>query len=116
MRLFEGTPFDIPPRCDRCGELEADCQCPPPSAPPREWAAPETQTVNVRVEKRKKGKRVTVIRGLSAETTDLPELLTRLKNHCGAGGAVKDDDVEVQGDHQQRICDALRDLGYKVKG
>ena len=113
MRLFEGTEFDIPPRCDRCGELEADCVCPPP---PREWAAPETQSVSVQLEKRKKGKQVTVVRGLNAETTDLPQLLTRLKNLCGAGGAVKGSDIEVQGDQQQRVRDALAKIGYKVKG
>ena len=113
MRLFEGTEFDIPPRCDRCGELEADCVCPPP---PCEWAAPETQTVTIRMEKRRKGKQVTVIRGLDAETTDLSQLLTRLKNLCGAGGAIKDNDIEVQGDQQQRVRQAMQEIGYKLKG
>ena len=28
-RLFAGTPWDRPPTCERCGELEAECKCPP---------------------------------------------------------------------------------------
>ena len=111
MRLFEGTEFDIPPRCDQCGELEEDCVCPPP---PKEFAAPESQRVSIATEKRKKGKQVTLVRGLSAETSDLPTLLTALKNVCGAGGTVKGDEIEIQGDHRQRVRDQLAALGYRV--
>ena len=67
MRLFEGTEFDRPPRCDVCGQLEADCQCPPP--PPLR-IPPEKQTAKISVERRKKGKTVTVIRGLPAVGND----------------------------------------------
>ena len=51
MRLFEGTPFDRPPTCERCGQLESNCTC-PPLAPPR--IPPEKQTARLSVEKRKK--------------------------------------------------------------
>ena len=113
MRLFEGTPFDRPPRCERCGELEADCTC-PPEPPPR--IPPEEQTARLSVEKRKKGKRVTVVRGLSAEGNDLPALLTQLKNTCGAGGAIKEDVLEIQGDQLDTVRQALRNIGYRVSG
>jgi len=76
MRLFEGTPFDRPPRCERCGALEEECTCPPPRFPP------ESQTVRLAVEKRRKGKVVTALRGLSVEGNDLPELLRQLKSAC----------------------------------
>jgi translation initiation factor 1 len=112
MRLFEGTKFDIPPRCDRCGALEADCQCPPPP-PPR--IPPSEQTAKIAVEKRKKGKTVTAIRGLPAIGNDLPELLTRLKNACGAGGTLKDDVIEIQGKQVERIRELLLQIGFKVK-
>jgi translation initiation factor 1 len=111
MRLFEGTPFDIPPRCDRCGKLESECNCPPLPAP---RVAPEEQTVRVTVEKRKRGKIATVIRGLVNDQY-LAELLTALKSACGAGGTVKDGEVEVQGDHLARVQQLLRDRGYRVK-
>jgi translation initiation factor 1 len=113
MRLFEGTPFDRPPRCDRCGLLESECVCPPPPTPP---LPPEKQTAKLAVEKRKKGKTVTVVRGLPAQGNDLPALLAQLKNACGAGGTVKDDELEIQGNHLDRVRDLLSDMGYRVRG
>ena len=113
MRLFEGTPFDRPPRCEQCGQLEADCQC-PPAPPPR--VPPGEQTARLSVEKRKKGKVVTVVRGLSSEGNDLAELLTQLKTACGAGGTLKEGDLEIQGNHLDRVRQLLRTIGYRVKG
>ena len=113
MRLFEGTPFDRPPRCEQCGELEAECRCPPPK-PVR--IPPEQQTARIAVEKRKNGKRVTVVRGLPAEGNDLAALLTALKSHCGAGGTTKDDELEIQGDQLDRVRQKLLTLGYRVRG
>ncbi len=112
-RLFAGTEFYQPAKCDRCGELEKDCQCPPPPAP---RVPPEKQTAKLSVEKRKKGKVVTVVRGLPAEGNDLQELLSTLKTACGAGGALKKDSLEIQGKHLERIRDSLVKIGYQVKG
>lgn len=112
MRLFEGTEFDRPPRCERCGKLEEDCVC-PPEPPPR--IPPEEQTARLSVEKRKKGKQVTVIRGLPVEGNDLPELLKELKSACGAGGAVKDDVIEIQGRQNENVRAVLSRLGYRVR-
>ena len=68
------------------------------------------------IEKRKKGKVVTVIRGLSERANDLPALLSQLKSQCGAGGTIQDDCVEIQGEHVERIRAALSEIGYRVKG
>ena len=116
MRLFAGTKFDVPPKCDRCGALEAECACPPQSPEPAPRIPPEKQLAKLTVEKRKPGKVVTVIRGLPAVGNDLPELLSRLKSRCGAGGAIKEDSIEIQGDHRERIRAALGELGYRVQG
>ncbi|HVX62338.1 MAG TPA: translation initiation factor [Pirellulales bacterium] len=113
MRLFEGTPWDRPPRCDRCGQLEVECVCPP--EPPRR-IPPERQTARLTVEKRPKGKLATVVRGLPAEGNDLAGLLTQLKNACGAGGTVKDETIELQGRHLERVREVLRQIGYRVSG
>jgi translation initiation factor 1 len=110
VRLFEGTPWDRPPRCDACGELVEDCRCP---RPPR--VAPEKQTARLAVEKRAKGKVVTVVRGLAAADNHLDELLKRLKSACGAGGAIDGDTIEVQGKHVDRIAEILGEIGYRVK-
>ena len=112
-RLFAGTPFDRPPRCDTCGQLETECTCPPAAAP---LLPPARQTARLAVEKRKKGKVVTVVRGLPVEGNDLPALLSQLKTACGAGGTLKEDVLEIQGNHLERIRDCLLEIGFKVKG
>ena len=113
-RLFAGTEWDKPPRCQQCGQLEEACQC-PPTQPTKMLATPESQTATTVVEKRKRGKQVTVVRGLAATANDLPALLTQLKSHCGAGGTVKGDQLEIQGDHLRRIEKLLAEMGYRVK-
>jgi translation initiation factor 1 len=110
MRLFEGTPFDRPPRCERCEQVEEDCKCPPE---PKHRTPPEKQTARLSVEKRKRGKSVTVVRGLA--DSDLAWLLKELKSACGAGGAVKDDVIEIQGAQTERVREQLLSLGYRVK-
>ena len=113
MRLFAGTPFDRPPRCERCGKLEEDCTC-PPEPPPR--IPPQQQTARLSIEKRKKGKLVTLVQGLPSEGNDLPSLLSQLKAACGAGGALKEGALEIQGNQLGRLRKALREIGYRVKG
>lgn len=113
MRLFEGTEFDIPPHCERCNKLEAECQCPPLPKPTK---APQLQTARLSVEKRKKGKVVTVIRGLLADDNDLPALLKSLKNSCGSGGTVDGDELELQGEHVERLRELLKKMGFRVQG
>jgi translation initiation factor 1 len=76
---------------------------------------PGKQVLRIALERRKRGKEVTVIRGL-AEDSALAALLTRLKSACGAGGAWKDGVLEIQGDHCQRIEQLLRDDGYRILG
>ena len=61
------------------------------------------------------GKTVTVIRGLPERGPALEALAAELKRMCGAGGAVKDATVEIQGDHRERIAERLRARGYRVK-
>src|SRR5437764_767049 len=110
-RLLSGTPFDQPPVCDRCGQLESACACAPVSRP-RDLTPPEKQTVRLAIEKRRKGKVVTVIRGLTASGNDLPALLGRLKDRCGAGGVLEGDTLEIQGNQIDRLHTLLGEIGY----
>ena len=114
MRLFAGTPFDQPPSCGQCGELEENCTCPftPAEVQP---IPPALQTAHLSLERRKKGKSVTVIRGLQADGNDLARLVTELKSRCGAGGTVKGDVIEIQGNHLDRVDEHLRLAGYRLK-
>jgi translation initiation factor 1 len=61
------------------------------------------------------GKGVCVITGLPLSPQDLEALATRLKKLCGAGGAVKDGRIEIQGDHRDRLVQELIKLGYEAK-
>jgi translation initiation factor 1 len=112
--LFAGTPWDRPPTCDRCGRLESECSC-EPLIPEVKRIPPEEQTARLTTERRAKGKLVTVITGLIADGNDLNDLATRLKNACGAGGTVKDGQIELQGDHLRAAERGLQALGYKIK-
>ena len=116
MGIFAGTPWDQPSRCDRCGLLEADCCCPPPLAPPQPRTPPPQQTARLAIENRNRGKSVTLVTGLSATGNDLPDLLTQLKTACGAGGTLKEDTLEIQGSHLDRVRTLLASIGYKTKG
>jgi translation initiation factor 1 len=61
------------------------------------------------------GKAVTVVRGLALDEAALTQLAKQLKALCGAGGTVKDGVVEVQGDHCERVIEALKKQGRSVK-
>ncbi len=111
-RLFSGTPFDIPPRCERCGQLEEQCQCQPP---PPDYLPPQQQTAKVRIDRRKHKRSVTVVWGLDPESNDLRGLLSDLQSACGSGGSLQEDRIELQGDHLDRVRQQLRKIGYKVR-
>jgi translation initiation factor 1 len=61
------------------------------------------------------GKGVTVITGLRYDEAQLADLATRLKRLCGAGGAVKNGVIEIQGDHRDRVVAELGKLGLEAK-
>jgi translation initiation factor 1 len=61
------------------------------------------------------GKGVSVITGLPLDEAALEALAKDLKKACGAGGAVKDGKIEIQGDHRDRLVEELKKLGYDAK-
>lgn len=61
------------------------------------------------------GKVVTVVRGLPERGAALEARAAELKRLCAAGGAVKGEAIELQGDHRARIAERLRARGYSVK-
>lgn len=123
MGLFAGTKWETASQCQVCGNIVANCTCPsgfPGAANVAEsaeksWKTPENQTARVRTEKRKAKRSVTVIAGLSATESDLAGLLAKLKAACGAGGALEDENLVIQGDQADRVAAVLRQIGYRVK-
>lgn len=77
---------------------------------------PNQQQIRVEASsKGRKGKTVTIIRGFQTSNETLNDLLKKLKTQCGAGGTLKDNEIEIQGDHKQKIVQYLIQLGYKAK-
>ncbi|WP_310414787.1 translation initiation factor [Chamaesiphon sp. OTE_8_metabat_110] len=65
--------------------------------------------------KGKGGKTVTIVSGFQVSPETLTSLTKTLKNQCGAGGAMKDNTIEIQGDHRQKLLEIVTKLGYKAK-
>ena len=74
------------------------------------------QTIRVTLDrKRRTGKSVTVASGFQHTTESLAALAQTLKKKCGTGGTAKDAEIEIQGDHVERIKVELTKLGYRVR-
>ena len=77
---------------------------------------PGKQAVRIRREsKGRGGKTVSIIDGLPLQGTGLKALLKRLQASLGAGGAIKDGSLEIQGEHRDRLLQLLEKEGYKAK-
>jgi translation initiation factor 1 len=61
------------------------------------------------------GKTVTLIKGIMSPPAGKEALVKLLKTKLGTGGAVKEGDIEIQGDHREKIVALLNELGYKAK-
>lgn len=73
------------------------------------------KAVRIRLDtKGRKGKSVTLVEGLQHNPATMAEIARILKQHCGAGGTVKDGQIEIQGDQRQRIAEKLREMNYVV--
>ena len=108
----------MPQRSDRSRLVYSTDPDPQPelAAPAVNVPSARQQTARIaRERKGRAGKTVTVISGLRHDPATLEALLTTLKQRCGAGGALKDGVLEIQGDHRARVADVLAGLGYQVK-
>jgi translation initiation factor 1 len=77
---------------------------------------PNQQNVRVQTSKSgRKGKIVTMITGFQSKSETLEKLLKQLKTQCGSGGTIKENTLEIQGDHKQKILQLLTEMGYKAK-
>ncbi len=70
--------------------------------------------IRLRMERRK-GKPTTILYDMEG-VSDMKALAKALKNLVSAGGTTKNEKIEIQGEHRDRIRVYLRDAGYEVKG
>ena len=89
--------------CNQCGLPEDLCVC--------ETIAREQQKITVKTEKRKFGKKYTIIQGVKKEA-NLTEIIKKLKTKFACGGTAKGGQLELQGDHKAKIKLVLVELGF----
>lgn len=97
--------------CPTCRAPIARCSC---SKVPRPAITDGIARVALET-KGRKGKGVTVIKGLTLAEEALDRLGKDLRGLCASGGTTRDGVIEVQGDHRERVARFLAERGHKVK-
>jgi len=92
--------------CPTCGLPKDLCVC--------ESIAKENQRIIVSVEKRKFGKKHTLIEGINNTDVNLKDLTKKLKEKFACGGTVKQEIIDLQGDHRKQIKFVLSELGFNT--
>jgi len=72
----------------------------------------EEQVIKIRLEKRKFGKEVTVIEGISETEFNLEEIASKLKSKLAVGGTAKNGRIELQGDQRNKVKKLLIEMGF----
>lgn len=110
MSLVYST--DVGRVCPGCGQPAAQCTCKAKVRPAGDGIVRVSRETAGR-----KGKGVTVIKGLPLDDAALVALAKQLKASCGSGGTAKDGVVEIQGDHLDKVIAWLkaRPEGWTVK-
>ncbi len=90
--------------CKTCGLPTELCAC-------SDIAREEQTSIRVYIERRKWGREVTVIAGLSKDI-DLKPLTKRLKKKLATGGTTKDGRIELQGNFIRTVAPILINEGF----
>ena len=97
--------------CPECEKSIDQCIC-NPSANPKDGS----KTVRVSsTNKGRKGKTVTLIKGLRMNPSELKAYAGKLKKKTGTGGSLKDGVIEIQGDYRDKIREILKKDGWNIK-
>lgn len=97
--------------CPGCQQPKTQCQCKASATTPSGDGIVRIQ----RETKGRKGKGVTVVRGLLLAEKELKILAKQLKQKLSTGGAIKDGELEFQGDHRDQLKLLLEAKAFKVK-
>jgi translation initiation factor 1 len=58
---------------------------------------------------------MTIVDGINTHDLDIDALVTQLKSKCACGGTIKDGKIELQGDHRNKVKEALEKMGFTVE-
>ncbi|MBN2825984.1 MAG: translation initiation factor [Campylobacterales bacterium] len=64
---------------------------------------------------KRRGKVVTILRDFYMNKKQLQDLLKELKKSLGTGGTLKEDEMEFQGEVQEKLRELLSAKGFKFK-
>lgn len=103
---------DVGRTCPECRLALAQCAC---KAGARAAPAGDGAVRVSRQTKGRGGKSVTLVKGLALDSVALAALGKQLRTACGSGGTVKDGVIEVQGDHCERVVEALKRHGHSAQ-
>jgi len=90
--------------CNVCGLPKELCVC--------EQIARESQKIIVKLVKKKFGKVYTMVEGIDTNEIDIKDVAKKLKNKFACGGTAKDGYIELQGNHLQKVQQALMEIGF----
>jgi len=93
--------------CTKCGLPTEICAC--------EQIALEQQVVEIYIERRRYGKNVTIVEGINTSDINIDDIAKKLKTKCASGGTVKDDRIELQGNHEKKVREVLIEMGFRIK-
>ena len=90
--------------CKNCGLPKELCAC--------EQIAKEQQNIKILIRKMRYGKVMTIVQGIDSKTIDIKSLMKVLKNKLACGGTFKNNEVELQGEHRQKVKEILIIQGF----
>ena len=88
--------------CPKCGLPLQACVC--------EEIAKNEQRIQIRTEKKKFRKIATIISGIQG--MDLKPIARELKHELACGGTIKENTIELQGNHLKNAKKALVKIGF----
>ena len=86
-----------------------------PAAPEEPAAAAAGKGIRIRLERRASGRVVTAVTGVPGRPAEVEALGRELRAGCGTGGTTRDDAIELQGDHRDKVEAVLARRGLRSK-